>query len=612
MSAMADKNIENVKILVGYHFPAKILHDSILTPINAGRALIKDSHTDTAKWLSANTIGDDTGDNISLKNRTYNEMTAIYWAWKNQDKLGYPEAIGYQHYRRHLIFDGPILSPRKYPYPAMFPKYGSDGTGGYLKKVGYSEATVRRMVAEYPCIVSYGYNRRKTIYEQYEHNYMCSGQYIQDLDFIAEYIKTKHPEYSDATDRYIHGHDQFFGNIFILHKVLFDRYCAFMFDVLEAFECRIDPEVRSFSENRFYVSERITGIFVTKLIEEGVAVKKLPVSLVSNEAEFIPPSPSANNAVNVVSAAGAKNLPYLAVTLTSLKEHISSGVQYDIFILHAGISGEELANFERNLAAPENLKLRFINILPLLLELEQFDGNGQECRAWTKFIPAMMGRIFKGFDRILYLDPQLIVLKDIAELCKTDLQNKPLGAVPDLKQFYLEKTRLRSEGKLSEISEIGNRPGDAVLIYDLNALSQEDLSEKYINLLNNSNNLAGGDPLPNCYTPSSATGSSGSTQAGVSHHSCLLNSPISGQSFPRLRRRHMLLLLRLRESCVFQMSRWDCKEAIIHMQGFGGRLPERASITRDCCMHACRLMCRTARRPRLIQPAAPTAVNGAS
>lgn len=50
-------------------------------------------------------IGDDTGDNISALNDSYNEMTALYWAWKNYDKLGNPDYIGLMHYRRHFVLN---------------------------------------------------------------------------------------------------------------------------------------------------------------------------------------------------------------------------------------------------------------------------------------------------------------------------------------------------------------------------------------------------------------------------------------------------------------------------------------------------------------------------
>lgn len=65
------------------------------------------------EWMCGNMIGDDTGDNISHLNRYFCELTGIYWAWKNYDKLGNPDYIGFMHYRRHFIFNEDIISNLK-------------------------------------------------------------------------------------------------------------------------------------------------------------------------------------------------------------------------------------------------------------------------------------------------------------------------------------------------------------------------------------------------------------------------------------------------------------------------------------------------------------------
>ena len=101
----------NAKILVACHMPCRLLKDDVFTPIHVGREISekvsKDgtSTQETLNWMKANTIGDNTGDNISVKNHQLNELTAIYWAWKNYDKLENPDYIGLMHYRRHLCFD---------------------------------------------------------------------------------------------------------------------------------------------------------------------------------------------------------------------------------------------------------------------------------------------------------------------------------------------------------------------------------------------------------------------------------------------------------------------------------------------------------------------------
>ena len=86
-----------VKIFISYKDRHKILKSDILTPIQTGRAIADEIFDDM--------IGDDTGDNISAENDIYAELTAQYWVWKNYDKIGNPDYVGFMHYRRHFIFN---------------------------------------------------------------------------------------------------------------------------------------------------------------------------------------------------------------------------------------------------------------------------------------------------------------------------------------------------------------------------------------------------------------------------------------------------------------------------------------------------------------------------
>ena len=49
------------------------ISDGLYRTRHVGRALSQDRGY----------TGDDTGDNISLKNRNYCELTGLYWLWKN-------------------------------------------------------------------------------------------------------------------------------------------------------------------------------------------------------------------------------------------------------------------------------------------------------------------------------------------------------------------------------------------------------------------------------------------------------------------------------------------------------------------------------------------------
>ena len=69
----------DLKIIVCCHKDDNnIRKDNIYLPIHVGKAL---SNKDLGFQ------GDDTGYNISRKNKNYCELTGLYWAWKNLKSL---------------------------------------------------------------------------------------------------------------------------------------------------------------------------------------------------------------------------------------------------------------------------------------------------------------------------------------------------------------------------------------------------------------------------------------------------------------------------------------------------------------------------------------------
>ena len=68
-----------VKILVCCHKNDIIPSQDNYMPIHVGKAL----HND----IDLGITGDNTGDNISIKNKNYCELTGVYWAWKNLENV---------------------------------------------------------------------------------------------------------------------------------------------------------------------------------------------------------------------------------------------------------------------------------------------------------------------------------------------------------------------------------------------------------------------------------------------------------------------------------------------------------------------------------------------
>lgn|GEM_PF-849644 len=248
--------MEKIQIAVVYHKEATLVKNEDFLPVNAGRAV---ASIENLPWLKENTVGDDVGDNISAKNPAYNEMTAVYYLWKNVEADFY----GLNHYRRFFVFK----DTDKIYYSTK--KIGDD----FFDKIGYSPEKLRALLQEYDFIAPKAM-KRKSVYEHYKNAHDAS-----DLDEAGRITDEFYPEYSEAFKKYIFGQEAYFYNMFVFDKATFDRYCEFVFGVLEKLENR-------FEGKRMFVSERLTGVFITKLLLEGKKGLFLPTLYVESKPTF--------------------------------------------------------------------------------------------------------------------------------------------------------------------------------------------------------------------------------------------------------------------------------------------------------------------------------------
>ena len=252
----------SVKILICYHKPAAILRDDILTPIHVGRALAKQRCPEGSAeldFLMNSMVGDDTGDNISLKNCSYNELTALYWAWKNYDRLGNPDFIGLMHYRRHFVFRRGEMKV-----------YEFDGiSDSYFNDIGYSPKAIYDILKRNDFFCHIG--KVDGVY-----NHFCENHPEQDIKKVLDILDRIYPDYSKCAREYLAQDFSCFCNMFVLPKELFFSYCEFVFGILAEFEKLID-----ITEKRMFVSERLTGIFIYNLIKQGRKYINLPISFIN-------------------------------------------------------------------------------------------------------------------------------------------------------------------------------------------------------------------------------------------------------------------------------------------------------------------------------------------
>lgn len=200
---------KKIKILVCYHKKAKLFKNDILVPIHCGREVAFQKSKDGMiskkdyNWLKKNTIGDNTGNHVSHLNRQINEMTAIYWAWKNYDKLGNPDYIGLMHYRR--LFDLSYLFANK---------------KNNIEKM-FQEEYLNNIIDKYDVICQTG----KQITKPWLHNF----EQYQEFVNLSE---KNHPLLYQQYLKFKEKQTFYFNNMFILKKEDFFNMCEEIFPLI--------------------------------------------------------------------------------------------------------------------------------------------------------------------------------------------------------------------------------------------------------------------------------------------------------------------------------------------------------------------------------------------
>ena len=216
-----------VKVIVATHKNVAMPTDPLYLPVFVG----KDLHPDVNHTFQ----GDNTGDNISKENAHYNELTAIYWGWKNLDV----DALGLVHYRRYLSLN------KKKSLDAVL-----------------SSQQVQKLLNQYDIILP---QKRNYYIETNESHYLHAHEH-EPFNVMRQVIKQDYPEYQDAFETVMKRTWAHMFNMFIMKKQPLDEYLTWMFDVLHKVEARIDISSYSTYEQRVYgfLSELLLDVWLIK------------------------------------------------------------------------------------------------------------------------------------------------------------------------------------------------------------------------------------------------------------------------------------------------------------------------------------------------------------
>ena len=229
--------MSNIKIFICAHKEVPLPHHLYFLPIQAGAAL----HDHITGYQP-----DDEGENISVKNPNFCELTCHYWAWKNLKDV---DIVGLNHYRRYFDFQ------KKWPQFSADKRFVE--TEVFLKE-DYQFPDLDCILQKYDIILPVARHWRISNTQQY-------GDYhiAKDWEMLRQIIKERSPQYIPAFEKTMDYSNKAVGyNMFITHWKYFEAYSEWLFDILFEVERRVPP-INDPIQSRIYgyMSERLINAF---------------------------------------------------------------------------------------------------------------------------------------------------------------------------------------------------------------------------------------------------------------------------------------------------------------------------------------------------------------
>lgn len=411
--------MKNIKIFIS-HTPNK---DNRKIELPVVRNVIAGADYQTQP-IGANMYLDNTGDNISALNKSYCELTTQYWAWKNQEADYY----GFCHYRRIFSFNDEKLDEDGWgTIPLNYLNKES------LHKLKFDETHIRNAVESYDFIIAKGIDVKLLKAKSIENHYKKADELnYQDFEIMMDIIREKYPFLYNCAQAYVKGNVFYPCNMFIMTKELFNQYSEVLFGILGEFQNRWDSSGYSVQALRTigHLGERIAGIYYTYIKSLKIyKTKELQIALFKNTQKCIFASNDMDSpSIPVVLAANDFYVPYMSVCLQSIIESTKKQL-CKIFVFHTDISVENQKLLCFQAKKNSNIILNFIQIGEYV---DNYRLQAKDHITVETFYRFLILDILKEYEKVIYLDCDLIVCRDLSELYETDLENNYIGAVYDV------------------------------------------------------------------------------------------------------------------------------------------------------------------------------------
>lgn len=405
-----------INIVQCHHKKSEFIHNAIIQPIHVG-ALLSKEYLDYC-------VRDDEGDNISHKNENWCELTALYWQWKNVEADYY----GLFHYRRLLSFQY-----RKGVYNEV------DLSDNVISKHHLNKNEIEELCKKFDIITSPYFdihpigldNQRLTSYDFY-----CRDHYKTDLDKLLNIAKKVNKKFYDALVQSLQAEKACFGNIQIMKKEYFEDYCNILFTILFNLETELDIEYYDSYQKRVYgfLAERMLNAYILYAKNKNKNLKFTELGLVaiypfSKKKDLVRKKKKVNlnKDVNVCMAFDDNYLHHGMVAVTSMIQNMQEDAKISLHLL----CSKNLSDSSRRKIIEEfknHVVVSFWNVDESLFL--NFPLNRKHININT-YYRLIIDKVLSHLDKVIYIDADVIVCGNIAELWNEDLDDSLIAGSLD-------------------------------------------------------------------------------------------------------------------------------------------------------------------------------------
>lgn len=168
--------------------------------------------------------------------------------------------------------------------------------------------------------------------------------------------------------------------------------------------------------------------------------------------------------------------PFLAVAIQSLVENSSKENTYLIKVLNTEISQknkDEIKKYQR-----DNIEIEFVD-LSSYIETVKDKLYTRDYYSKTTYFRLFLPNLYPQFDKVLYLDSDIVILDDIAKLYNTDMGDALVAAAPDDVIRFNEVFQIYVE-KVVGVADYHRYFNAGILLMNLKEMREFEFQEKFI------------------------------------------------------------------------------------------------------------------------------------